>query len=85
MMTEWINVHDRLPENGQSVMVAAWEFGCTPVYILAHFWQSSQPGQPPKFYIGGGNHYGPAMEIGEVHFWLPIPELPPEQPGLFIY
>jgi len=35
----WISVDEKLPENGDLVLVAAWEFGFPTAYILARFHQ----------------------------------------------
>ena len=74
----WIDVNDKLPDyNGQRVLVAAWEFGRDPVFITARFWQSSLPGQPPKFYFDDSYNLDCPHNIAdEVHYWMPIPDLP---------
>ena len=46
----WKKVSDELPEQNQKIEVVAFEFGCEPIHIAAEFWQSSEKGQPPKFY-----------------------------------
>jgi hypothetical protein len=69
---------DELPAIGEIVIVAAWEYGCDPHIFIAHFWKSSLPGQPPKFYLDPAYCYdSPQSDIGSVvHFWMSLPELP---------
>lgn len=42
---------DNLPPAEMPVMFLAGEFGCTPRWYAGYMWQSSLPGQQPKFYI----------------------------------
>jgi len=79
-MTDWKTLDD-LPKVGQRVLVAAWEFGCAPVYAVCIFWQSSLAGQPPKFYLEDTFLVGPHSIAQAVRFWTAIPELPRQEDG----
>ena len=78
-MSDWQTL-DVLPAIGDRVLVAAWEFGCAPVYAVCIFWQSSMPEQPPKFYFEEPFRNGYNNHIAQiVRYWLPIPELPGQE------
>ncbi len=73
----WIDVTKELPRIGERILVVAWEFGCAPVYVIAKFWQSSLPGQPPKWYLDETYRAHSECCIAEgVRYWMRIPELP---------
>lgn len=73
-MSDWKTL-DEPPRIGQRVFIAAWEFGCEPIYLVARFWQSSLPGQPPKFYLDETYRAERQAEVGSVvHYWMPIPQ-----------
>jgi len=66
---------NELPEVGDTVVVAAWEFGGKPIIYLAQFWQSCLPDQPPKFYLHPS--YRPDCPVGipGVRLWHSVAHL----------
>jgi len=80
----WRNENDP-PEQNDLVIVAAWEFGQAPMLFFARMWQSCLDGQPRQWYLAPElyNLDRPGPIGRKVHFWMPLPDFPKQQPELF--
>lgn len=75
-MNEWIKCSDRLPGEGQSVLI--WERGNVPISAL-YTKKEGKYRQWQEFcncHCGDGE--GPGFYQREVSHWMPLPEIPNE-------
>lgn len=73
-MSEWISVKNRLPEDGQEVIVAGEQWA--PVKKLEHYVTVA------KYNKGGLLHSFSrnGFLLQRVHHWMPLPDPPKEKP-----
>lgn len=81
-MSEWISVKDRLPADGQKVLVLIWDSDVFPATYLrvkqgtGHAWIPEVDCIDSASDLGGRASVNNPAFSGYIHHWMPLPEPP---------